>query len=416
MFEYRADGTTYWTAAVTEAERKSLQLESEHHSLLHKFERLFYYGIRAQARQTVWAPIILSAAFDGSTGFDFPWRREGSKISKEARKQKVHVMLSALLRHLPTKNDAVQCDTQLFLTFGKMFKHDRNQTCSALCLYLFSVLSQRDHKGLLAGVPPIFALRTDSGSEQKNGIFLIFLGILVFVGLFKHVVWSQGLAGHTHDDVDGRFGNIMNAMKARQIMFPAMGKLTEILAGIGASGGGPWSAHDMNGVFDFITWLKPFCQKALSGISKMHVFWIYKESDTVFVRYKPRTSFQGSWSAPMGLLTQIPPGEPRAVIPDMTTFQMARDSIRASRIPADDQVLYDELFTTPPRPGRCYYSEILQPFLMGTPYPRPPGWRDKDINEFLAFHFEGSMPLSAIETASRLVINKTPVCTLSEVI
>lgn len=165
---------TFWKAT-TEAELGELKLESENHHCLHSWERYMYHQIRAQAKSRRFKHLLLSLGYDGSSGIDLPHHKQGSTLNKGQRKARIHIRISAMLKHEASLGDDPSVSEKgkaskktLFFNFHRMFKHDTNETCSAFVKYFWLLLNKKNPDGTPAGIPPVCHMQTDSGSEQKN--------------------------------------------------------------------------------------------------------------------------------------------------------------------------------------------------------------------------------------------------------
>ncbi|KAL3682384.1 hypothetical protein R1sor_000406 [Riccia sorocarpa] len=67
-------------------------------------------------------------------------------------------------------------------------------------------------------LPSTFYIQLDnSGKDNKNWVVMSFLSELVMRGVFKTVVMSFLIVGHTHEDVDAYFSKINMSLSHRQI-------------------------------------------------------------------------------------------------------------------------------------------------------------------------------------------------------
>jgi hypothetical protein len=66
----------------------------------------------------------------------------------------------------------------------------------------------------------VIYLQIDGGSENANKVILAICELLIARGLTKRIVLTRLPGGHTHEDIDGRFGVIWRDLLQRYINSP----------------------------------------------------------------------------------------------------------------------------------------------------------------------------------------------------
>ena len=97
---------------------------------------------------------------------------------------------------------------------------------AAHCL-LLSLEDRIQRKGRL---PDTIFIRIDGGSENANKYLLALCEWIVAAGLTKKITLSRLPVGHTHEDIDGKFGNMWEGFKSHHILTPQVLLLQNSLA------------------------------------------------------------------------------------------------------------------------------------------------------------------------------------------
>jgi hypothetical protein len=162
------DGKHVWKPPEPGDEGK-FTFEKEHHMACYHMDRFCYHLARDQARQPEFASSVGSIILDGSSGVDYPYRKEGSKVSKAERKARVHLQVTAVLRHLPSDDpQKLKSEKRIYLSYSNMYSHDANHTTSILARLFTEMLNEKDKDGKPHGIPRVFHIRTDSGTRLSD--------------------------------------------------------------------------------------------------------------------------------------------------------------------------------------------------------------------------------------------------------
>ena len=134
--------------------------------------------------------IFLSIAMDFMTKVPLPHRRMNTHSWNGLNN--LNILNNAILDH--------SAQTVYFTQMPHFMKKSWNLQCSLLMMYLEARVQQH------GPLPRILMIQVDNcGAENKNRIFLAFLGWLVAQGVFDTVLVSYLMTGHTHIDVDRNF-------------------------------------------------------------------------------------------------------------------------------------------------------------------------------------------------------------------
>ena len=116
-------------------------------------------------------------------------------------------------------------------------------------------------------MPPTLMVQMDNCCrENKNKFYLGMMALLVKLGHFREVYVSFLITGHTHEDIDARFGHISQALRENDaITLPALMDVInkacpekKMLAAL------------LKHVFDISNWLLP-CLNKLNHITQPHM-------------------------------------------------------------------------------------------------------------------------------------------------
>ncbi|KAL3696701.1 hypothetical protein R1sor_010777 [Riccia sorocarpa] len=135
----------------------------------------------------------------------------------------------------------------------------------------------------------IFYIQLDnSGKDNKNWAVMSFLSELVMRGVFKTIVMSFLIVGHTHEDVDAYFSKINMSLSHRQIT-----SLPEILSMIYSAEARKALPRLITEVADYKLHAEPY-RKTVVGISKPVAFKFYMEDNMPMFQFQDK--YGGSWS------------------------------------------------------------------------------------------------------------------------
>jgi hypothetical protein len=69
-------------------------------------------------------------------------------------------------------------------------------------------------------LPPTLFIQIDGGKENANKYVLSICEMMIAAGLFKKIELTRLPVGHTHEDIDGKFGRIWRFMRNRSAYTP----------------------------------------------------------------------------------------------------------------------------------------------------------------------------------------------------
>ncbi|KAL3675182.1 hypothetical protein R1sor_025130 [Riccia sorocarpa] len=142
-------------------------------------------------------------------------------------------------------------------------------------------------------LPSTFYIQLDnSGKDNKNWAVMSFLSELVMRGVFKTVVMSFLIVGHTHEDVDAYFSKINMSLSHRQIT-----SLPEILSMIYSAEERKALPRLITEVADYKLHAEPY-RKTVEGISKPVAFKFYMENNMPMMKFQEK--YGGPWCPPNG--------------------------------------------------------------------------------------------------------------------
>ena len=121
-------------------------------------------------------------------------------------------------------------------------------------------------------LPSKLYLQLDNCSgSNKNKYMLAFADRLVRKGVFKEVVLSFLMVGHTHEDIDQLFSVISYKLRQRDLVSPtSLGKLC--VRALEKAGHSNVHFEILSFQHDYKSWLLPYIDPDLKGYSKPHVF------------------------------------------------------------------------------------------------------------------------------------------------
>ncbi|KAL3696236.1 hypothetical protein R1sor_010312 [Riccia sorocarpa] len=142
-------------------------------------------------------------------------------------------------------------------------------------------------------LPSTFYIQLDnSGKDNKNWVVMSFLSELVMRGVFKTIVMSFLIVGHTHEDVDAYFSKINMSLSHRQIT-----SLPEILSMIYSAEERKALPRLITEVVDYKLHAEPY-RKTVEGISKPVAFKFYMENNMPMMKFQEK--YGGPWCPPNG--------------------------------------------------------------------------------------------------------------------
>ncbi|KAL3702382.1 hypothetical protein R1sor_020404 [Riccia sorocarpa] len=142
-------------------------------------------------------------------------------------------------------------------------------------------------------LPSTFYIQLDnSGKDDKNWAVMSILSELVMRGVFKTVVMSFLIVGHTHEDVDAYFSKINMSLSHRQIT-----SLPEILSMIYSAEERKALPRLITEVADYKLHAEPY-RKTVEGISKPVAFKFYMENNMPMMKFQEK--YGGPWCPPNG--------------------------------------------------------------------------------------------------------------------
>lgn len=134
--------------------------------------------------------------------------------------QQNHCKLPHRANSQPLQNSVTQ-HLQGVLEHGRSFtiyrsfehvKHDRNLLIHCLLLQLEDRIADKRYNGVL---PPTLYIQIDGGPENCTKTLLGVLSLIIHRRLYgvKEIVLTRLPVGHTHEDIDSRFGTLWKATR-----------------------------------------------------------------------------------------------------------------------------------------------------------------------------------------------------------
>lgn len=170
------------------------------HRTMYMGERKVYYQQRWQAIRS--PDEYMSIIMDGMSANHtvLPWFADKSQFGAPYFQH-----LQGVLAH--------GCELVIARTFENI-KDDSNLAIH--CLLMILERRMLTHHRL----PNTIYLRVDGGSENANKYLLAMCELLVHCKLTKQIILTRLPVGHTHEDIDGKFGNIWQWIKSRCVETP----------------------------------------------------------------------------------------------------------------------------------------------------------------------------------------------------
>ena len=161
-------------------------------------EKHSYYARRSAARDDPDA--ILSLIIDGADQIKYHLPHFG-RIDHDSAGMRLPCLLTGCISH--------GGPTYCYLGMGNL-KQGTNLTIEVMFQVLMDLIRSKGR------VPPICYLQLDNTAKQCKSKFMVgWCGYLVGCGAFEKIILSFLPVGHTHEDIDGLFGNISEKLSGR---------------------------------------------------------------------------------------------------------------------------------------------------------------------------------------------------------
>lgn len=184
---------------------KSVNHRKQIHDL-HQFHRITYMSERRAYYKKIWharsqpdqfMSIILDGMAQNHT--HLPW------MANQSQSEGLEQHLQGLIEHGRAFT--------VYRTFENVVA-DSNLVIHVILLQIEKRLNQ-DKK-----LPPTLYLQVDGGAENANKTVLAFCELLVGRRVFKYVFLNRLMVGHTHEDIDGKYGNLWSYVRKRIMATP----------------------------------------------------------------------------------------------------------------------------------------------------------------------------------------------------
>ena len=104
------------------------------------------------------------------------------------------------------------------LLVPESFPGGGNLTCQIISEVLFHILQQREKQNL-PSIDILYIQLDNCGADNKNSIVFTFFALLIASGLILQEIIINFLpVGHTHEDVDGMFGNPASLLRRSDVL------------------------------------------------------------------------------------------------------------------------------------------------------------------------------------------------------
>ena len=233
--------TKYWDPT----RRAKIALLHSLHRKMYMGERLIYYGHRIMRSDAVGNSFV-SIIMDGmaQSHNELPWNANLEQFPKKFAQH-----LQGVLEHGKA--------FRLYRTFNNV-KLGANLSIQTLLL-TFEDIIKRDGK-----LPDVLLLRVDGGPENSNLSLPAFAEFLVHHGVLKKVLISRHPVGHTHEDIDGKYGTIWTYIWPRHIVTPQEYKAELLNAFANDNSIDYQPVYDIYVLPAYDTWLAPYIDKNLT--------------------------------------------------------------------------------------------------------------------------------------------------------
>jgi hypothetical protein len=266
----------------THAERMSLRrAQIQHHDFIMDERRLYYWrrGIDRNGNEDAMSMIVDAA---DQQKYALPYHHVATHLTQKALRVPVHLM--GVLVH----GEAVHA-----YTYFENFKQGNNVTIEAIHSALCDKLA-RD--GCL---PTRLYLQLDNTSKQCKGRYMIgWLGYLVHVGRFDHIVLSFLPVGHTHEDIDQVFSRLAVYLATHDAL--NMAQLHDAITNSYESSSGQRAQCEFwDRCANFSEWIADYLS-LYDGISRFRQFRFFKRDGVVRVQARAHTSMEEEWAGIRG--------------------------------------------------------------------------------------------------------------------
>jgi hypothetical protein len=266
----------------TAVERAALKIAQVLHHRFVKWERQLYYIRRARGCDPAVSAMSMIVDAADQSDYAMPYFYNATHSSQKCFRVPTHLM--GVLVH----GEAVHA-----YTYYETFKQGNNVTIEAIHEALAVKLAKD------GALPDTLYLQLDNTSKQCKGRYMIgFLGFLILLGLFKHIVLSFLPVGHTHEDIDQVFSRLSvylechNALNVVQL-HDAVRRCYQTRDGHRAITG-HWDR-----CANFSHWIKPYLNN-YDGISMFRQFRFSSVDGEVRVQSRKHTSDRGEWAGIRG--------------------------------------------------------------------------------------------------------------------
>jgi hypothetical protein len=188
---------------------KAYSIRTEIHEL-HALHRITYMGERSIYYDKCWKSILqpeqyMSVIMDGmSTNHtELPWLSNKNKIGDASFTQH----LQGMIQH----GDSFT----MYRTFGNI-PGDSNAAIHCLLLQL----QRRVGMSKTGRLPDTVYIQIDGGSENANKYLLAICEILVSLNWCKRIFLTRLPVGHTHEDIDAKFGELWKKIRNCSVVTP----------------------------------------------------------------------------------------------------------------------------------------------------------------------------------------------------
>jgi hypothetical protein len=266
----------------TAVERAALKTAQVAHHIFVKCERQLYYIRRARGSDPAVSAMSMIVDAADQSDYALPYFYNATHSSQKCFRVPTHLM--GVLVH----GEAVHA-----YTYYENFKQGNNVTIEAIHEALAAKLAKD------GGLADTLYLQLDNTSKQCKGRYMIgFLGFLILLGLFKHIVLSFLPVGHTHEDVDQMFSRLSvylechNAFNVDQL-HDAVRRSYQSRDGHRAITG-HWDR-----CANYSHWVKHYLNN-YDGISGFRQFRFSSVDGEVRVQSRQHTSDRGEWAGIRG--------------------------------------------------------------------------------------------------------------------
>lgn len=148
----------------------------------------------------------------------------------------------------------------LYRTFGNV---EENANLAIHCI----LMQLEDRIQRLGTLPPTINIQIDGGSENANKTLLALCELIVAMRLTQKIYLTRLPVGHTHEDIDGKFGRLWTFMRNKLVLSPQLHS-QYLQQCFGGEGRLPFSCIDVFCVADYKSLLKPWIDTSFSTFAK----------------------------------------------------------------------------------------------------------------------------------------------------